>query len=365
MELNKIKIAIIGQGRSGRDIHGEWLKSEENDLYEVVAIVDADAGRRERAAEEWPGARILADYTELFDMKDEVELVVNASYSQDHYPTTKDLLEHDFNVLVDKPFGATRYECDNLMRIAKERKLMLAVFQQSLFSPAYLKGKEFIESGKLGKIQQISLRYNGFARRWDWQTLQCCVAGSTYNTGPHPISFGLGYLDFDENAKVVYSKLACTEMTSGDADDYAKILLTAPGKPLVDIEISSIDAFCDFNIKIQGNKGTLKISNRGEYWAKYLEDGANPERPVSFTFIQNEDGTPAYCGETLVAVEEHETFNNNFMVYSRNFYRMLYKHMRLWNPLTIKPEYAAQVISVIETVHAQNPLPVKFGFDKE
>lgn len=364
MNLRKVKLAIIGQGRSGRDIHGLWLRSEENDLFEVIAIVDEDESRRVRAAEEWPNAKILSHYTELFGMEG-LDLVVNVSYSQFHYSITKDLLEHNMNVLVDKPFGATRYECDNLIRIAKERKLMLAVFQQSLFSPAYLLGKEFMESGKLGKIQQISLRYNGFSRRWDWQTLQCCVAGSTYNTGPHPISFGLGYLDFDEKAKVVYSKLACTDMTSGDADDYAKILISAPDKPLVDIEISSIDAFCDFNIKIQGNKGTLKISNRGEYWAKYVEDGANPERPVAFKFIQNEDGTPAYCGEKLVTVEEHETFDNNFMIYTRRFYRMLYKHMCLWNPLTVTPENAAQAISIIETVHAQNPLPVKFGFDKE
>jgi len=364
MNLRKLKIAIIGQGRSGRDIHGLWLRSEENDLFEVIAIVEEDASRRERAAQEWPNAKILASYQELFDVEG-LDLVVNVSYSQQHYCITKDLLEHNFNVLVDKPFAATRYECDNLIRIAKERKLVLAVFQQSLVSPTFLKSKEFMQSGKLGEIQQISIRYNDLSRRWDWQTLQYCVGGCTYNTGPHPIGFALSFLDFDENAKVVYSKLACTQMTSGDADDYAKILITAPGKPLVDVEISSIDAFNDFTIKIQGSKGTFKALNKGEYWAKYIEDGVNEERPVSFTFIEKEDGTPAYCSETLITAEEHETFDNNFMIYSRNFYRMLYKHMALCHPLTIRPEQAAQIISVIETIHAQNPLPVKFGIDKE
>ena len=363
MELHKLKVAIIGQGRSGRDIHGIYFKDEQNDLYQVVAIVEADADRRVRAAEEWPGAKILANYTELFDMEG-IDLVVNASYSQDHYPITKDLLEHDFNVLVEKPMAATRYECETLMRIAKERKLMLDVFHQSLFMPSYLNAKAFAQSGKLGEIQQISICYNGLRRRWDWQTLQCCVAGGTYNTGPHPIGYGLGFLDFDENTQVVYSKLASTEMNSGDADDYAKILLTAPGKPLVDIEISNVDAYSDFNFKIQGSKGTYKGNVGGEYWAKYIEDGVNPERPVSKTFIAKEDGTPAYCGETLVTVEEHDTVPGGAAAASVSYYRMLYKHMCLWNPLTIKPEHAAQVISIIETVHAQNPLPVKYGFDQ-
>lgn len=362
MNIRKLKVAIIGQGRSGRDIHGLYFKCEENTLYDVVAIVEEDASRRARAAEEWPGAVILENYQELFPMKKGIDLVVNASYSQHHYSITKDLLEHKFNVLVEKPFGATRLECNELMRIAKENKLALAVFHQSLFSAAYLKAKEYIASGKLGETQQISIRYNGFSRRWDWQTLQCCVAGSTYNTGPHPIGFGLGFLDFDDDARVLYSKLACTEMTSGDADNYAKILLTAPGKPLVDIEISSIDAYNDFSFKVQGGKGTLKIRG-SEYWAKYIEDGANPERPVSSKFIQKEDGTPAYCSEELVFVEEHDTLSLVANDASIQFYEMLYDHICKGKALTIKPEYAAKVVSVIETVHAQNPLPLKFGLD--
>ena len=362
MNLRKLKVAIIGQGRSGRDIHGLFFKCEENDLYEVVAIVELDAQRRERAAQEWPGAQVFENYQQLFDVEG-IDLVVNATYSQMHYPITKDLLEHNFNVLVEKPFGATRYECDSLINIARKNKLVLAVYHQSLFSNAYLKAKEYIESGKLGQIQQISIRYNGFSRRWDWQTLQCCLAGSTYNTGPHPIGFALGFLDFDQNTQVAFSKLANTEMVSGDADNYAKIILTAPNKPFVDIEISNLDAYNDFTFKIQGSKGTYK-GKGNEYWAKYLEDGANPELPVSSKFIQKEDGTPSYCSENLVTVEDHDTYDTTPNLSSIRFYRMLYKHMCLWNPLTVKPEYAAQVVGIIETVHAQNPLPVKFGLNE-
>ena len=50
--MKKLKVAIIGQGRSGRDIHGAFLRSEENTLFDVVAIVDKDPARRERALKE-------------------------------------------------------------------------------------------------------------------------------------------------------------------------------------------------------------------------------------------------------------------------------------------------------------------------
>ena len=33
--MKKLNVAIIGQGRSGRDIHGAFFKSEYNEKYNV------------------------------------------------------------------------------------------------------------------------------------------------------------------------------------------------------------------------------------------------------------------------------------------------------------------------------------------
>ena len=64
--MEKLNLAIIGQGRSGRDIHGAYLKKAENEYFTVKYVVDADEARRNRAAEEYPGCRTFADYRELF-----------------------------------------------------------------------------------------------------------------------------------------------------------------------------------------------------------------------------------------------------------------------------------------------------------
>ena len=53
--MEKLNIAIIGQGRSGRDIHGPFLKSENNTLFNVKAVVEIDPARRALALEEYPG----------------------------------------------------------------------------------------------------------------------------------------------------------------------------------------------------------------------------------------------------------------------------------------------------------------------
>ena len=356
--MKKLNIAIIGQGRSGKDIHGKYYRSESNRYYNVKYVVDADEFRRKVSEEIYPGCKTLANYEELFAL-DDIDLVVNSTYSEMHYPITKELLLHGKNVLVEKPFARSRYECDELIKIARDRGLVLAVFQQTFFAPFYEFIYNVIKSGRLGDVKQINIRYNGFSRRWDWQTLQKKCAGSTYNTGPHPIGMGLGFLDFDKEAKVVYSKLD-TALTSGDSDDYAKILISAPGKPLIDVEISSVDAYSNYNVKVLGSKGTLKATPSA-YEMTYICDGENPDRPVVETFLKNENGDPIYCSENLIKHVESEKFDGTaFDVGTAKLYEQIYFKITDGKEMTVTPEMAADIISVIETVHAQNPLPLKY-----
>ncbi|MBQ3490766.1 MAG: Gfo/Idh/MocA family oxidoreductase [Clostridia bacterium] len=356
--MKKLNLAIIGQGRSGKNIHGKYYRSEDNCYYDVKYVVDADEFRRDVALKIYPGCKVFADYRELFAC-DDIDLVVNSTYSEMHYAITKDLLLHGKNVLVEKPFARSRYECDELIKIANEKNLTLAVFQQTFLAPFYTFAYDLAKSGKLGEIKQINVRYNGFSRRWDWQTLQKKCAGGVYNTGPHPIGIGLGLLDFDKNAKVIYSKLD-TALTSGDSDDYAKILITAPNKPVVDIEITNIDAYSNYNLKILGTKGTFKATPEA-YEMTYIKDGENPERPVIETFLQNEAGNPVYCSEKLIKHQENESFNGTaFDVGTAKLYEQIYYKITEGKTMTVTPEMAAAVISVIETVHAANPLPLKY-----
>ncbi len=357
--MDKLKIAIIGQGRSGRNIHGAFFKSESNKICEVVAIVELDEARRELAKKEFPGAVILDDYKLLYDMKD-VELVVNATYSNDHYSITMDLLSAGMNVVVEKPMARNRYECDNLIKCAKDNNVVLAVFQQTFLAPYYLRAQEVIKSGILGDILQVNITYNGLVRRWDWQTLQSKMAGSIFNTGPHPIGMALGFLDFDENAYVAYSRRA-TAITSGDGEDYAKIIVTAPSKPTIDIEMISTDAYPEQILKIIGNRGTY-VSNMHSYKTKYIVDGENPSRPVIYESLKDENGLPAYCSETLITHEEEgEVVGDSFTAAVESFYRMVYDKIRSGKPMSVTPEIAAKIISIIETVHAANPLPVLYN----
>ena len=356
--MKKLKVAIIGQGRSGRDIHGKYFRSENNTGYEVAAIVEQDVERRYRALQEWPGCQVLTDYRQLFSITD-LDLVVNASFSKDHYPVTMDLLKHGFNVLVEKPMARHYHEALEMIRTAKQQGVMLAVFQQTFVAPYYRFTREVVESGKLGEILQVDIAFNGFARRWDWQTLLCECAGGVYNTGPHPFGLALDFLDYDPNWQLVFSRLG-TAFTSGDGDDYAKVILTAPNKPVVDVEVCSNDCFSKHKIRILGTRGCYECDIKG-YRMKYWVDDENEPRPVQREPLKNAEGCPMYCGEKLVVHEEDGEFAGTlFEAASNAFYGALYNTITAGAPLAVPNEKAAQIIRLVERLHTETPLSVKF-----
>ncbi len=356
--MRKLGVAIIGQGRSGKDIHGAYFVSDRNKYYDVKYVAETDGIRQKISSERYAGCKVFSDYKEFYGC-DDIDLVVNASFSDQHFAITKDLLEHGKNVLVEKPLARTEKECETLIATAKKKGVLLATFQNTQLAPYYLSALETMKNGIIGDVKQVNLRFNSLSRRWDWQTLLKRVGGSAYNTGPHPIAMALGFLDFDKDTKIEFSKLD-TALTSGDADDYVKIVLSAPNKPVVDVEISSIDPFTDYNIKLQGSKGALKSTPR-TYKLRYIADGENPPRPVIEQPLSDEKGNPLYCSEKLITHDEEGAYDGTaFDVGTAGIYEDIYFALTENKPLRVTPEQSAMVIKVIETAHKNSPLPVRF-----
>ena len=357
--MKKLSVALIGQGRSGKGIHGLFLKKEENLWFDVKYVVDASEKRRQIAKKEWPEAEILASHEALYGKKD-IDLVVNATYSHCHIPVTRDLITHGFNVLCEKPFGRTAYECDTLIRLAEEKGVKLYVFQQSFYAPFYRFLLDVIESKRIGDVVAIDIKYNKLGRRWDWQTLQCMLGGNAYNTGPHPFGFALGFLGFAEDARVAWSLMANTPLFAGDSDNFCRAILVAKDKPAVEVEISDLDAYTDYTIKLQGTLGTLKCTPDG-YCLKYVPLEDNEARTPVMTYLENEAGEPIYCKENLTTVSEEGSFGGTaFDIGTRELYKNIYENITEGKEMYVTAEMAKRIVGVIETIHAQNPLKVRF-----
>lgn len=352
--MKQLKVCILGQGRSGRNIHGRYLLTDK-DRYKIVAVVDPLEERRQRAAKEY-GCDVYSDYRDILDRKD-LDLVINATPSNLHVPITLDLLNHGFNVLCEKPLARTVEEVDRLIEASQKAGRLLAIFQQSRYAPYFQQVRKVIDSGVLGRIIQISIAFNGFARRWDWQTVQANYAGSLLNTGPHPVDQALQLFGTDVMPKVICFMDRVN--TFGDAEDYVKLILHGEGRPIIDLEISSCCAYPSFTYNVQGQYGGLKGTMKEMQWKYYRPEEA-PEQQLINTPLSSEDGNPAYCSEKLKWYEESWTVPEEqkdlFSTISGGFYNMLYKVLTEGAPLEITPQQVRQQIAVIEECHRQNPL---------
>jgi predicted dehydrogenase len=351
--MEKLRIAILGQGRSGRDIHGKFLSNNTSGKYEIAYVAEPMPRRRERAKEEY-NCTVVADYKELFARKD-IDLVVNATPSHLHPPITEEFLNHGFNVLCEKPFARTVAQVDSMIEAAKRNGKLLAVFQQSRFAPYFVQIKKILASGVLGRIVQIAIQFDGYGRRWDWQCCSEFCGGNLYNTGPHPMDQALHLLNYPYMPQVVCRMDRVN--TFGDAEDYVKIILNAPGRPLIDVQISSCNAYSDFIYHIQGSRGTLKGGLTEIKWRWFNEEEAPPQKLIK-TPLCGEDELPKYPAEELTWHEDLWKIDGagTFTTAVDSLYQTVYDSLTTGIPLVVSPEQVRQQIQVIEECHRQNPL---------
>ncbi|MEK6797260.1 MAG: Gfo/Idh/MocA family oxidoreductase [Spirochaetota bacterium] len=355
----KIRTAIIGQGRSGADIHAKYLVTDP-DKYTIVAVADPIQARMDRAAKVYnysADCKRYTDYHDLFKHTD-IDLIVNASMSHMHVPITKEIMEAGFNVLCEKPLARTVKEVDMLVKTAEKTKKHFAIFQQSRFAPYFRKVKEIVDSGVLGRIVHVGIAFSNYARRWDWQVVRKFNAGGLLNTGPHPLDQALRFLDCDGMPEVTCHMDNANSF--GDAEDYIKLVMKAPGRPVIDLEVSSCNAYPTHTYLVQGTRGGLKGSMTHLDW-KYFKEEEAPKQVLSENPITGPDGSPLYCSEQLTWHDESwdvpQEQADLFKAISSGFYNMLHRSLTQNAPLEITPAQVRQQIAVIEECHRQN----KFG----
>jgi len=334
---DKVKVGIAGLGRSGWNIHARILE-DLPDEYKVVAVSDPIENRRQEAVEKF-GCKAYPEFDDLIKDED-VELVIVATPSYLHAPCTIKALEAGKHVVCEKPMATNLAEADAMIETAKKTGKILTVFQNSLFAPDYLKVKEVIQSGKLGRIVLVKIHNHTFGRRWDWQTLKKFGGGELRNNGVHLIIQGLQLLGDKEPE--VFCDLQRT-LTLGDAEDHVKVILKASDSPLIDIEVTRACAYPQDNWLVMGTQGGLAGSHHSLRW-RYFDPKDLPPRQV------DTKPTPdrSYNVERIPWKEESWSSEAEYQSSGIAFYKELYKTLRHGTPLPVTPETVRRVMWIIE-----------------
>lgn len=148
MAPEKIPVAVVGAGYAGR-YHAEKYAASKK--AELVAVADIDPDRAEQLARRL-GAAAVTDHRQLLNR---VRCASVAVPTRSHYEITRDFLLAGIDVLVEKPITATLDEGKELVRLAKEKRLVLQVGHLERFNPAIrslegaIRDPRFIECHRL------------------------------------------------------------------------------------------------------------------------------------------------------------------------------------------------------------------------
>lgn len=144
-----IGIAILGYGYWGPNLARCFA---ETDGARLVAIADASAAARDRAAKRHPGVRIVADIATLLS-DPAVDAVAVATPVHAHFEPALAALRAGRHVLVEKPMTMTSHEALRLVEEAARRNLTLMVDHTFVYTPAVQKIADLVADGDLGVVQ--------------------------------------------------------------------------------------------------------------------------------------------------------------------------------------------------------------------
>jgi predicted dehydrogenase len=152
----RYRTALIGCGWWGGNIVREAIASGQ---CQIVALCDVDLKQVERIKGEQKeltadAPKVYQDFRELID-KEKPEIVINATPDHWHPLITIAAVNAGADVYVEKPVGHTILEGRAMVNAARNQSRIVQVGTHRRVSPHNLSGREFLRSGKAGKIGMV------------------------------------------------------------------------------------------------------------------------------------------------------------------------------------------------------------------
>ncbi|WP_163711530.1 Gfo/Idh/MocA family oxidoreductase [Mangrovibacterium lignilyticum] len=218
----QIQTALASFGMSGMVFHGPSLKVNPN--FKLSKILERSKNLSEA---NYPDATTVRTYDEILTDA-AIDLVIVNTPDYLHYDMCKQALEAGKHVVVEKPFTQTVEQANELIDLAKQKGLVLSVYQNRRWDGDFLTVKEILDEGLLGRLVEFEShfdRYRNFIQPNTWKEEGIDRVGVLYNLGSHMVDqviclFGM--------PKGVTAHIDCLR-TGGNVPDYYDIRLQYPG----------------------------------------------------------------------------------------------------------------------------------------
>ena len=249
--MDHMKVGIIGTG---------WIAEKAaitlNGLKEceAYAVGSRSQDKADAFAQKWNIARAYGSYCELIADPD-VDLIYVGTPHSHHYDVTKEALLAGKPCLVEKAFMANARQTEEIIRIARERRVFLAEAIWTRYQPAVKMIRDLIASGRIGapRLLTATLGYSMGNKERIMRPDLC--GGALLDLGVYALNFARMFFPAD----IVSIDGTCVKSNTGMDLTNAMTLVLADGM-LCNLQ-SSAQCVGDNIGVIAGTEGNLIIDN--------------------------------------------------------------------------------------------------------
>lgn len=156
-----IRVGFIGLSAAAtawaNNAHFPYLNKSSD--YTITALCNSSikAAKASIKAHGLPSNTHVYDNAEKLVADPDVDLVVVSVRVDRHYEMTMPALLGGKDIFVEWPLGSNLTQAEELVKLAKQKKVKTVIGLQGEMSPIVHKIKDTIDSGKLGKVLSVSV----------------------------------------------------------------------------------------------------------------------------------------------------------------------------------------------------------------
>ena len=336
-----INTALAASGMSGTVFHAPLIETHRG--FRLNKILERHSNR---SVQKYPHVTVASSFEELLQDSD-IELIVINTPDHLHYEMVLQAIKAGKHVIAEKPFTQEVAQALELDKLAREKGVMLSVFQNRRWDGDFLTVKKVIEENLVGRLVEFEAhfdRFRNYTKPNTWKEDPSTGTGTLYNLGSHMIDQALVLFGMPATVQADIR----TMRTGGKVDDnfelklgYESVKVTLKGSYLVRepgpryILHGTVGSFLKWGLDPQ--EGALTNGELPDKPGWGMEDS-------QYFGILNTDIKDLHFNGKI------ETIAGNYLAY----YDDIYNALTTGNKPAVTALQACDVIRVIEAAYESN-----------
>lgn len=259
-----ITFAICGFGHIGRR-HAVIINQNPN--TELIALIDTNLDVQNHDL--YPdGIPFFNSLDAFFNSGTKADVLIIATPNGFHCPQAIRALDNGCHVVIEKPMGITKAECENVIFKSLNVSKQVFVVKQNRYSPPSKWMKQIVSAGLMGDILmvQVNCYWNRDSRYYSpgsWKGTISLDGGCLYTQFSHFIDSMYWVFGDITNIKAIFKDFNHKNTTEFEDSGVVNFEFVNGGMGCINFSTSVWDTNMESSITVVGSKGSFKVG--GQY----------------------------------------------------------------------------------------------------